>query len=59
MAILVSNYHQSLEQAWGTTLREFFLIADFKTEVRRRNTRRGYDMERLQGLEQHIKSLES
>lgn len=57
VAILVVNHHQPLDQAWRCTLREWFLITDFKAETRRRRGRTGYDRDRLLDLEAHIRSL--
>jgi hypothetical protein len=57
-AVLVIEYHFSMEQAWNTTHREFCLIADVKSKARgleRRST--NYDVERLTGLEAHLKNL--
>lgn len=58
MAILVVNFHQPLEVAWRTTLREFFIVTDFKGETRRRAGQKGWDHNRLDELKAHINALE-
>lgn len=56
VGFLVLNYHMSFPEAWATTLREFFLVTDFKSEAKRRS-RRGWDLNKLADLEAHINSL--
>lgn len=56
MAMLVVNAHQPLDQAWKFTLREFFAVADVRTDVKKLH-KNGWDEERLGGLEQHLRNM--
>ena len=56
VAVLVINYHQPIDVAWRFTLREFFMVADFKKEASKKQGV-GWDAERLGDFQNHLRNL--